>query len=222
MAFRMYYVDDSGAPSTGWVVYSWVEVDTDDWVPVAEEWLRFRKSLLARYQIPVDFEIHSTKFLMGRGDPSCGGERHRTMRDRPAIFCQALNAIRAMPSVDFGTVYRRTADRRGDYTSVAREVYGELVIGLNARLELADDRGLIIIDGNGTDTGYRPAHRCLDSRERHIIEDPFFHAAHANAMLQIADIVAHTAYLSLARNPDREFAWGWYREHLSDTDPREV
>ena len=70
MSFRMYYVDDSGDSTTGIAVYSWIEVDPEQLPNALAVWLRFRQEVFDRHQIPADTEIHSVKFLGGRGRPS--------------------------------------------------------------------------------------------------------------------------------------------------------
>jgi hypothetical protein len=42
---RLFYVDDSGAPNTGWVVYSWIECAVADWRHGLRWWLDLRKRL---------------------------------------------------------------------------------------------------------------------------------------------------------------------------------
>jgi hypothetical protein len=44
--FRSFYIDDSGAPGTGCIVYSWIEVRAGLWTNALAQWLDFRRSPL--------------------------------------------------------------------------------------------------------------------------------------------------------------------------------
>lgn len=74
------------------------------------------------------------------------------------------------------------------------------------------------MDGDGSDPGYAAAHRDLKLAHRRVIEDPIFLAAHASQWVQMADLVAWSAYQGLLRHPGKEFAWEWYHRHLRDVD----
>ena len=64
---RMIYVDDSGHPSSGLVVYGWIEFQPDHWATVLRTWLDLRKKLWRDYGVPVVEELHATQFVNGRG-----------------------------------------------------------------------------------------------------------------------------------------------------------
>ena len=67
---RLFYVDDSGAEETGYAVFAWIESTFPNWTRGLRAWLDLRKSLYAQYQIPPSAELHATKFISGRGNPS--------------------------------------------------------------------------------------------------------------------------------------------------------
>ena len=98
------------------------------------------------------------------------------------------------------------------------QVYEALVAHLDERVGAAGEVGMILMDGDGTATGYYNAHRALKLAHRNIIEDPLFVPAHRSAWVQMADLVAWTAYQGLLRHPGKRFAWNWYDEHLRASD----
>jgi hypothetical protein len=77
---------------------------------------------------------------------------------------------------------------------------------------------MVFMDGDGTAAGYHDAHRALKLDHRHVIEDPLFVPAHRSAWVQMADLVAWTAYQHLLRHPGKRFAWEWYDRHLRASD----
>jgi hypothetical protein len=66
---RLFYVDDSGAAASGYIVYSWIECTMADWRVGLRSWLDLRKDLYARYAIPPTFELDAAHFTGGRGSP---------------------------------------------------------------------------------------------------------------------------------------------------------
>ncbi|MFD5065387.1 hypothetical protein, partial [Streptomyces sp. NPDC058394] len=54
MATRILYIDDSGAESTGYVLYGWAEIDLAQWSAALRCLLDFRKKLYADTGIPAD------------------------------------------------------------------------------------------------------------------------------------------------------------------------
>lgn len=137
---------------------------------------------------------------------------------RRRVMEQALATIGAAPELRVGTVFRLTAARGRAFHRERTRVYDRLVASLDARLGAAGEHGLIFMDGNGTDVSYYAAHRALKLAHRNVIEDPLFQAAHRSQWVQMADIVAYSAYQSLLRHPGKEFAWGWYGQHVGRID----
>lgn len=74
---RLIYIDDSGDPSSGLIVYGWVEFQPHRWHDVLGEWLSHRKQLWEHYGVPVPAELHMTSYALGRG---------RISRQLPAEF----------------------------------------------------------------------------------------------------------------------------------------
>lgn len=58
---RLIYIDDSGHPASGLVVYGWVEFAPDRWASVLKSWLDTRKRLWREFSIAVTEELHTTQ-----------------------------------------------------------------------------------------------------------------------------------------------------------------
>lgn len=107
-AVRLYYVDDSGAHDTGFVVYSWIELTIQGWRSGLRSWLDLRKRLYADYKIPPAAELHATKLVGGRGEPSTDPKVNASKKDRRQVVRLALEVIGSTPARNVGTVYRTT------------------------------------------------------------------------------------------------------------------
>lgn len=215
---RLFYVDDSGAPDTGFVVYSWIEMQPEQWRGVLRSWLDFRKQLYVRYKIPPAEELHSTKFVGGRAHPSTDPAVNASKSARRRVMRLALEAIGQCSDLKLGTVYSQTPARGQAYQRERERVYADFIQHLDTRLDQAAELGMVFMDGDGTDGGYYNAHRGLKLAHRRVIEDPLFQVAHRSQLVQMADIVAWTTYQSLLRHPGKQFAWGWYAQYLKTSD----
>ncbi len=215
---RLFYVDDSGSERTGWAVHSWVECTAVGWRAGLRDWLSLRRALYRDHQIPADYELHASKFVGGRGNPSRDPNWNRMKHLRSLVAEQALMAISASHHLRVGTVHRRDTGRRHAHSDAAASLYAGLVNHIDARLRTADEFGLIVVDGNGTDGSYYRPHRALRLDDRHVIEDPLFQESHRSQWVQMADLVAYAAYVHLLRPPSKQFAWNWYDRHLRRSD----
>jgi hypothetical protein len=130
----------------------------------------------------------------------------------------ALARIGSTPCLSVGTVYRVTGATGSAYAAERAQVYGKLVAHLDVRLAAAGELGMIFMDGDGSETAYFSAHRNLKLAYRHVIEDPLFQASHRNQWVQMADIIAWSAYQKVRQAPERKFAWDWYDAHLLHRD----
>jgi uncharacterized protein DUF3800 len=216
---RVFYVDDSGAEETGYIVYSWIECTPPGWNEGLRVWLDLRKELYADFQIPPSAELHATKFIAGRGHPSTNPGVNMSKQAREEVARRALETIGACPHLRVGTVYRQTSTRRRAYGAERDVVYAAFVNHLDTRLGAAGEHGMIVMDGNGTAAfGYYAAHRGLKLDARNIIEDPLFVPAHRSQWVQMADIAAWSAYQGLLRHRGKRFAWDWYDRYLRPCD----
>ncbi|CAM3744197.1 DUF3800 domain-containing protein [Micrococcus flavus] len=53
-----------------------------------------------------------------------------------------------------------------------------------------------------------------------LIEDPVFHDSRRSQLVQMADLVAYTAFCHLNRHAGNVYAWNWYADHLAASDTR--
>jgi hypothetical protein len=217
----MLYVDDSGSEPSGLIVYGWIECDPVRWRSALRALLDLRKELYRDHHVPPSEELHATKFVNGRTRISTAGterglEEWKTLGRAVAVRC--LEAIAACPDLRVGSVYRHTMLRGRGYHEERGRVYLDLVTLWNDQHRADGDHAFVSMDGNGTDPNYVNAHRALSLDSRHIIEDPMFHDSKRSQLVQMADLVAYTTFVSLNRHRGNEFAWDWRREYLDGTD----
>jgi hypothetical protein len=214
----MFYIDDSGAEDTGWIVYAWIEVTPAQWSAALRYWLDMRKELYAKFLIPVATELHATKIAGGRSDPSTDPTVNRSKARLREALQDSLRSIQASPPLQIGAVSRQTTARGKRYHQERQSLYAALVAHLETRLEFADGFGMVFMDGDGTDRGYNSAHRDLKLATRRVIEDPVFQSSHTSQWMQMADMTAWTTYQGLLRYPGKEWVWNWYDLYLHGCD----
>lgn len=207
---KLFYVDDSGAEATGYACFSWLEVPADHWKQGLREILDWRQTLTAAHRIPSSYELHATKFANGRGNPSLDASWNRSKAKRSEVMDSAMDFLGSRPWLGIGTVYSESVLRRDHFAAERSRVYSELVTLIDGRLTAADEFGILIMDGDGTDNSYTAAHRRLKLATRSLIEDPMFQHSHGSQWVQLADTTAYAAYQHLLRHEMKRFAWGWY------------
>ncbi|MEV3852476.1 MULTISPECIES: DUF3800 domain-containing protein [Streptomyces griseus group] len=214
MATKLFYLDDSGTVDTGFIVYGWLEIDIIHWAPALRCWLDFRKKLYSDVRIPADFEIHSTHFINGRDKPSLDPAWNRSKASRGRAAQEALGAAAAMPGTRFGAAYRRTTKTGPAYGAERTAVYEATLRHLDQQLTHDDDHGIIVMDGDGSDPSYQREHRKLKLATRRIVEDPWFSGSDTNQPVQVADLLAYTAYQTVLKHPGKTFMWQWWDQQL--------
>lgn len=215
---RLYYVDDSGAEKSGIASYSWVSVSVEEWRPGLGEILEWREWMRDKHGIPKAYEIHMTKFANGRGNPSAHGEawnRHKV--NRSLVLDETFQRLGNWTWMRAGTIFTRSSQRREGFKDEKTHVYEQLVTIFEKELQQSDEWGFVFMDGDGSDSSYRRAHRNLEIGSRRIIEDPVFQHSHLSQWIQIADIVAYAGYQRILRIPEKKFAWNWWT-HLDKND----
>ncbi len=215
MTARLFYIDDSGSETSKLTVFGWVELLLPSWNDVLRGWLDWRHQLYHSIGIPADYELHATKFVNGRGRPT-GTSWDRMKSYRTQTMTDALLTITSLPGLSTGAVFRHTP-RGTKYHQSKAEAYAELVRRLDARLTASGEFGLIVLDGDGSDPTYRLAHRDLKLATRSLLEDPLFQGAHHSQWIQMADLIAYSAYMHLARIPAKQHTWEWHSEIVAIT-----
>lgn len=163
----------------------------------------FRRMLFEKAAVPVDTELHAVKFLQGRGRPSLDSDWNLRRQNRHEVFREALGTIADLPGAEAGATFRRTKARRDEFCPEQQSHYAAAVSHLNRELSRRSARGLIVMDGNGTDFAYHSAHGAFPQAGRRVIEDPFFVDSRVSQWIQIADIIAYTAFQGIAKQEHR-------------------
>lgn len=224
---RLLYVDDSGHPQSGLIVYGWVEFAPDRWSSVLGAWLDTRKRLWRDFGIPVTRELHTTDYINGRGRISKrlpsrhvpdGVEHWRDFGHEVAREC--LGTLASLEGLAVGSVWRRDPCR--DFGENKYASYVDLVARLERELAASASLGMVFMDGDARDPLFRTAHRALVRSRRHVIEDAIHLDSRGSHLVQMADLVAWTANAHVDRHAGNEFAWGWYEQYLSQRDRNRV
>ncbi|WP_107062207.1 DUF3800 domain-containing protein [Streptomyces sp. NRRL S-37] len=201
-----FYVDESGIPSTGLALYTALGVPTGRAPEVLRAWRDLRDQWHREYGVPTDFELHATNFLSGRGRP---GGLNPAKIERYRMAQAALDVIGAQPSLSIVTVY---TEEPAHWGRAKRQAYEGLLRHLDRRLAEVGERAALVVDGDGSERLYEQVHRQVGPR---CIPLPAAEVpAHISALIQMADVVAHSACQAIARQHSRRFMWSWYSRHL--------
>lgn len=129
---RLIYVDDSGRPQSGLVVFGWIEFTPDRWASVLREWLTLRKSLARKYWIPVTQELHATDYINGRGRISTKFPQEFVHNGQPywkdlgrAVAVECLSTLASTEGLTVGAVFRHGAPE--DVAQTRHTAYSALV-----------------------------------------------------------------------------------------------
>lgn len=222
---RLIYVDDSGHPQSGLVTYGWIEFSPDRWADVLARWLDTRKRLWREFGVPVTQELHTTAYVNGRGRISKQiPDRHRHegveyWKDfGREVAGECLETLRCSEGLTVGSVYRQGKPEH--FATTKQQLYASLIERFENELANSDSLALVFMDGDGTDTSYRSTHRGLPLKVRRVVEDAIHLDSRSSQLVQMADLVAWSAYVSVERHPPAEFAWDWYTDHLAERDPQ--
>lgn len=215
------YIDDSGSVDAEIAIYGWIQVSPAAWRVVLRRWLDLRKELFLELGVHISTELHATKFINGREEISANapgrlqdaatGEVLRKDLGRE-MGQRCLEMIRDDTEIRAGAVFRRTSAKGSAFNNERHDLYGKFVDWFDADLRSKDCYGLLTMDGQ--DQRYRDAHRALPIGTRHVIEDPALQDSRHSQWMQMADLVAYTAFMSLHRHAGNQFGWSWYNNYL--------
>jgi hypothetical protein len=209
---RIFYVDDSGNESL--TTFTAISVPADRWSAALRSWLTWRRSLRDLHGVDVQYRLHATDWVAGRGRPAVH-PRSALNRSKPMrweAYVAALVTLRVTPGLQVLTVARPGSDRRSAYRVLMRWI-DDLLTADRAH-------GLVVLDGEGAEL--RTMHAELDSVSRAIVEDPWKRDARESQWLQAADLVAYAAFQHIARRADRAFMWHWYERCLGERIVRDA
>ncbi|WP_141363305.1 DUF3800 domain-containing protein [Glutamicibacter uratoxydans] len=221
---RLIYIDDSGHPQSGLVIYGWIEFQPDHWSSVLRNWLDLRKRLWREYNIPVTQELHTTEYANGRGRISTkmpdrfvheGNKYWKDLGREVALEC--LETLRSTEGLRLGSVYRRGTPQ--DLAQTRSATYKSLINIFELELEKSESLAMIVMDGDGSDSSYKDTHRSLELSKRHVIEDAIHLDSKNSQLVQMADLVAWSANAFIDQHSKNRFAQEWYPSYLSERDP---
>ncbi|MBL1091993.1 MULTISPECIES: hypothetical protein [Streptomyces] len=217
---RIIYGDDAGDARTI-TAFASLSVHLDDLAAAKQELLRFRASLEEdpALRLPIHASLHAQDLAAGRGRHLyraglTGADREAHLAACRGVIRRGLETVAAVPGARVTAVYRETDDYGRDRPALQRA----WLTRVNADLAAADEYGVVIVDGDGTDTCLVDAYHALPERDRRIVGVPLFESARINYFLQAADLLAYAAYQSVAKRPEREFLWDWFGATLPWAD----
>ncbi|WGP08075.1 DUF3800 domain-containing protein (plasmid) [Bacillus subtilis] len=221
---RLIYIDDSGHPNSGLVVYGWIEFNPNRWHEVLGHWLAHRKVLWRLYGVAVPKELHMTDYALGRGRIT-QKIPDRFVRDGQKLWKDfggevaraSLDTMRSIEGLRVGAVYRQASQET--WSAARADVYCQLIEQFETEMADTASLAMLFMDGDGTEHSYREAHRALPRSTRRVIEDPIYTDSKTSQLMQMADHVAWCANTAIAQIPNHAFAHGWYEEYLSVRDP---
>ncbi len=209
---RVFYVDDSGNEAIS--IIAAVTFELSEWPTVLKAWLGWRKWLYKTYALPPDFEIHAQEFVSGHGQvppAEKGGAPppiNGTVGLRREAYRRTLEQLNRQANVHVAAIARRGL--------TVPEVYAQFVESLDFWLGDRGEQGVCIVHG-GDDSSYRPAHRALPLRTRHLLEDPLMQSSRNSQLIQAADLAAYAAFQNVWKDPEKRFMWDWYPRLLANS-----
>ena len=115
-------------------------------------------------------------------------------------------------------MWRRGAPQELHHTK--QQTYAALITRIESELHDSDSLGMVFMDGDGSDTTYRAAHRNLKLSARRVIEDAVLTDSKHSQLVQMADLVAWSANAHIEPHRGNQYAWDWYTQYLSERDPK--
>ncbi|MFJ4870525.1 hypothetical protein [Streptomyces sp. NPDC088757] len=216
MTSYLIYTDDSGDEISS--LYTAVLVPMERWSKVLRQWLKFRKWLYNKHQVPADFELHTYEWLQGKGIPVPEDGNHLANTSQGLRREIAEKALKQISVLKDHRVRILTCETAG---AVKADAYAALTAALDAELEKEGAWGVIVVDGGKDgvpDPHVKAAHRALKLDSRRVIEDGWLQPAQASQLVQMADLAVHCAYQAARCKPSREFMWKWYPQYLHEME----
>ncbi|MGL4743946.1 MAG: DUF3800 domain-containing protein [Dermatophilaceae bacterium] len=114
---------------------------------------------------------------------------------------------------------RVPARRTHRLAEVKAGCYAALVDQWERRLTERDELAMLFMDGDGSDRRFIDVHRRLPLQQRRVIEGVVHIDSAQSQLVQMADLVAWTAWTTIDRPANNKFAWDWYDTYLARLDP---
>ncbi len=187
-------------------MFAAVGVAAADSATVLSEWRAERRRWFATHGVPADFELHARDFLAGRGRPG-GGNPLKAERYRMAQ--SALELLGTQPGLTITTTW--TVHPAG-WRAAKGAAYRGLLRSLDGQLGRSGEHGALVVDGDGSDALYEEMHAQV--RPARLLHPATQVPAHVSDWLQMADLVAYTAFQAIVRQEGRRALWGWYSRYF--------
>jgi hypothetical protein len=186
------YIDESYDETH--FAYSAIFVPAFEWNRVFGDIIGWRKELFLAHRIPLDYELHATNFVGGRGEPN----ENRNKDYRASIFKSAFQKIESLDGVHI--INGITANKKNhlklferilnrvNRTLKAKHAYGVLVC------DEGNENKLVSIVRSMKKSNLIPSqvnyYESIDIPLERIIEDPLFKTSKSSYFIQLADFVA--------------------------------
>jgi hypothetical protein len=185
------YIDESY--DTGFFAYSAVFVPAFDWYKVFNKVTKWREYLFKTYSIELEYELHSTKFIRGEGQP----HNNRDKKFRAILFNDFFKTFESIIGVLVinGITVKENRNKLFEYTLnridtclFRNNAYGILIC------DEGNEGNLISIQRQMRKSNYIPSKincgETINSPLSRIIEDPLFKTSNSSYFIQIADMIA--------------------------------
>jgi hypothetical protein len=178
---KMYlvYIDESYDSSH--FVYAALLVPAFEWNMVFQSVREWRQRLFHQHAIPLDYELHATDFVAGRGEPN----ENRNKLFRGQQFAEVFDLVESLNGVEvYGGI---TSDKKAHL-----ELFETTLTHIQKTLEEKNAYAVLVCD-EGNETALTSLVRTMQKvgpvADR-IIEDPLFKTSKSSYFLQLADFVA--------------------------------
>lgn len=184
------YIDESYCSKPrGAYVYSAIFINAFNWQRHFKDILQWREEWFEQHQIPLDYELHATRFVSGHGEFPA----NRNKEYRAKLFYEAIGRIEKMNGVEVMSAI--TSKKRRHL-----ELFQYMLNRIERTLKAKNAYGIMICD-EGNENKLTSTVRRMQKENRiasinkdvplrHIIEDPLFKTSESSYFIQLADFLA--------------------------------
>lgn len=159
------------------------------WNYIFREILKWRKSLKDKYNIPLEYELHATKFISGSGEP----HQNRNKDFRAKVFNESFKFFNKLP---YSYIINGVTDNKMNHMALFDCLLNEIekfLLKKNAYGVLICDEGnekkLISMVRKKRKNNFISEKKSVNPLKR-IIEDPLFKPSTSSYFIQITDFIA--------------------------------
>ena len=191
---RLIYIDESKDIQNDICAYSALCINSEEWHPVFDELVEFRRSLKSHYSIPVTFEMHASDFTAGRGKYLFNSINRD---DRITIYKSFISVAAKWTDI-------RVLNAIGRLRSGQFRIFEWLIKHLDTMLRIEGGYGLLICDEGDNSVLTKVTRKMrkgmvvpskssngIISQSRNIVEDPVFKDSCESYFIQLVDFIVH-------------------------------